>query len=205
MINAERFRRIDEIFQAALEIDPDDRASFISQACKGDQSLLKEIEHLVSTDGREWDLIKPPADERLVPLLARNQPELASGESFGHYGISSLLGAGGMGQVYLAEDTKLGRKVALKLLPREFTLDEKRLRRFQNEARAASALNHPNILTIHDIAEIDGKHFIATEFVDGEKLRQRIKMSHLSTEDALDVAVHVAGACSAAPQAGTIH
>src|SRR5437016_3128133 len=95
-------------------------------------------------------------------------------ETISHYRILQQLGAGGMGEVYLAEDTRLGRKVALKLLPAEFTKDADRVRRFEQEARAASALNHPNIITIYDIAQADGIHFIATEFVEGETLRQRM-------------------------------
>ena len=205
MIDPEHFRRIDKIFQAALEVQSDERRSFISAACNGDDSLIKEVESLLSADRREWELVKNPAFEIVAPLLATRTPELISGEAFGHFNICSLLGAGGMGQVYLAEDSRLGRKVALKLLPSEFTRDEKRLGRFQNEARAASALNHPNILTIYDIAEIDGKQFIATEFVDGGTLRNRIKHERLTIENALDVAIQVAGALSAAHQAGIIH
>src|SRR4030095_8903925 len=104
---------------------------------------------------------------------AKHQPQLEAGDSIGHYRIVSLLGVGGMGQVYLAEDAKLRRKVPLKLLPVSYTRDESRLRRFQQEARAASALNHPNILTIHELGEVDGGQLIATEFVEGETLRER--------------------------------
>src|SRR5205814_2410418 len=108
------------------------------------------------------------------------------------YSIISFLGVGGMGEVYLAEDTKLGRKVALKTLPAEFTNDKERLRRFQHEARAASALNHPNLLTIHEIGNESGAHFIATEYIDGETLRARLKKGRLAIDEALDVAQQAA-------------
>src|SRR5204863_4778950 len=110
-----------------------------------------------------------------------------------------------MGQVYLAEDAKLRRKVALKLLPASYTRDESRLRRFQQEARAASALNHPNILTIHELGEVNGEQFIATEFVEGETLRERLNRAPLNLAETLDVAVQIAGALAAAHKAGVVH
>ena len=155
MIDIDRYRRIDEIFQAALELEPRERTSYISEACSGDAALLKEVEYLLASDGQQWELIGTPAFEMVAPLLAKDQLALEAGDSIGHYQVVSLLGAGGMGQVYLAEDAKLRRKVALKLLPASYTRDESRLRRFQQEARAASALNHPNILTIHELGEVD--------------------------------------------------
>ena len=122
-----------------------------------------------------------------------------------HYRIISVIGAGGMGEVYLAEDTKLRRKVALKVLAADFTKNEDRLRRFEQEAQAASALNHPNILTIHEIGTDGDAHFIATEFIDGETLRHRLGRSRMTTRDVLEVAVQVAGALAAAHSAGIIH
>jgi len=127
------------------------------------------------------------------------------GETLSHYRIASKIGAGGMGDVYLAEDTRLGRKVALKLLPEQFTKDEDRVRRFEQEARAASALNHPNIITIHDIGRANELHFIATEFIDGRTLRQRMMESRMELTAALDVTLQVATALSAAHEAGIIH
>ncbi|HXI91096.1 MAG TPA: LpqB family beta-propeller domain-containing protein [Blastocatellia bacterium] len=205
MINPERYRQIDELFQAALEVEPAERAAFIVSACGGDESLRQEVEALLASAEQEWKLIDEPVPEISALFLPERPPELEIGERLGHYHILSLLGTGGMGQVYLAEDSRLGRKVALKLLPREFTENELRLRRFQHEARAASSLNHPSILTIHDIAEIDGRRLIATEFIDGETLRQRIQRGELNTDEVLDIAVQVASALAAAHQAGIIH
>jgi serine/threonine protein kinase/Tfp pilus assembly protein PilF len=205
MIDVERYRRIDEIFQGALELDPSERPSYISHACRGDDSLLKEVEYLLASDEQEWELIGTPAFEMVAPLLARDQPELHAGDSVTHYNVVSLLGVGGMGHVYLAEDTILGRKVALKLLPTSYTQDESRLSRFQQEARAASALNHPNILTIHQLGEVDGQQFIATEFVEGETLRERLKRAPLNLPETLDLAIQIAGALAAAHKAGIVH
>src|SRR5499433_2058614 len=122
-----------------------------------------------------------------------------------HYRILKKLGAGGMGEVYLAEDTRLGRKVAIKLLSDELTRNEDRLHRFEQEARAASALSHPNILTIYDIGEEGSTHFIGTEYIEGETLRQHMARTRMSPREALDIAVQVASALDAAHQAGIAH
>ena len=130
---------------------------------------------------------------------------LSPSTTLSHYRILAQLGAGGMGEVYLAEDTNLDRKVALKLLPAQFTQDEDRVRRFVQEAKAASALNHPNIITIYEIGETDGTHYIVTEFIEGETLRRRIEHSRMTTQQALDVSTQIASALSAAHAAGIVH
>jgi eukaryotic-like serine/threonine-protein kinase len=126
------------------------------------------------------------------------------GKTLSHYQVTEKLGAGGMGEVYLAQDTQLRRKVALKLLPAQFTKDEDRLHRFEQEAYAASALNHPNIITIHEIGQVGDSHFIATEFIDGQTLRQQMT-SRLRLTEALDVVIQVASALTAAHAAGILH
>src|SRR2546426_765892 len=123
----------------------------------------------------------------------------------GHYEIISPLGAGGMGEVYLAQDTRLGRRVALKLLPEEVSANEQRLRRFFQEARAASTLNHPNILTVYELGETNSSHFIVTEFVDGVTVRERLRTSQLDICEAVDIVIQVAEGLSAAHDAGIIH
>ncbi|HEY5445885.1 MAG TPA: serine/threonine-protein kinase, partial [Pyrinomonadaceae bacterium] len=115
-----------------------------------------------------------------------------------HYTIIRKIGAGGMGEVYLAQDKKLDRKVALKILPAEVASNQERMRRFVQEAKAASALNHPNIITIYEIDESDSRHFIATEFIEGETLRQRMKHRHLKLDDLLEIAIQATGALAAA-------
>jgi serine/threonine protein kinase len=127
------------------------------------------------------------------------------GTRFGRYEIRSLIRKGGMGEVYLAQDTQLRRPVAIKVLTSEFTNDSERLRRFEHESHAASSLNHPNILTIHEIGSQDGLHYIATEFIEGESLRDRLHHFRMQLREALDVAIQVASALSAAHQAGIVH
>src|SRR5881628_1619398 len=130
---------------------------------------------------------------------------IAAGTRFGRYEIRSQLGEGGMGEVYLAQDTKLDRRVALKVLPAEVAANHDRMRRFMQEAKAASALNHPNIITIHEIEQIDSVNFIATEFIDGETLRQRLRKAPVKLGEMLDVAAQIASALSAAHAAGIVH
>src|SRR5574341_557000 len=130
---------------------------------------------------------------------------ISPGIRFGHYEILSPLGAGGMGEVYRARDTRLDREVAIKVLPASFANDADRLRRFEQEARAASALNHPNILTVYDIGEAAGTQFIATEFVEGKTLRQLMEHGPMTVGEALDVAVQAASALAVAHQAGIVH
>src|SRR5438105_12387044 len=127
------------------------------------------------------------------------------GETISHYRILSKLGAGGMGEVFLAQDTKLDRKVALKILPAEVAAHQDRMRRFVQEAKAASALNHPNIITIHEIDQADSVQFIAMEFIDGETLRQRMRTGPLKVSEALEVAAQIAGALAAAHPEGIVH
>jgi serine/threonine protein kinase len=127
------------------------------------------------------------------------------GAHFGRYEVRSLLGAGGMGEVYLAEDSRLKRKIALKVLLAELTSNRERLQRFEREARAASALNHPNILTVYEFGAEDGTHYLAAEFVAGETLRERLNRGGLEIEEALDIARQIASALAAAHAAGIIH
>src|SRR5205085_9334713 len=173
-MNLQCWQQIDKLFQAAVELEPSERAAFLEQSCAGDHALRSEVESMLASDSDGWDFVEKPALEVAAALLVDEQPQLAPGDAIAHYQIINAIGRGGMGEVYLAVDTKLGRKIALKLLPAEFTQDQNRLRRFQQEARTASALNHPNILTIHEIDEVDGSYFIATDFVAGGTLRQRM-------------------------------
>src|SRR5437660_7308298 len=130
---------------------------------------------------------------------------LAAETRLGRYEIRSKLGAGGMGEVYLASDTKLDRKVALKILPADVAAHPDRMKRFVQEAKAASALNHPNIITIHEIDETDSGHFIATEFIDGATLRERMRSAPMKLGEVLDISVQIASALSAAHAAGIVH
>ncbi len=161
-------------------------------------TFVKEIRRFLGTENTS--ALNAAADSANISKSDLQRSDLPD-----RYAIVSLLGVGGMGEVYLAEDTKLGRKVALKILPVQFTNDKERLRRFQHEARSASGLNHPNLLTIHEIGTDAGAHFISTEYVDGETLRARIKRGRLSTVETLDIAQQSAFALTAAHGAGILH
>src|SRR5882762_5977866 len=141
----ERWQQIDQLFHLALDKAPDERALFLAEVCAGDEVLRNNIEELISSHEQADEFIESPASDLAAELLAKGQSGLKPGEKIGPYDISSVLGIGGMGEVYLATDTRLSRRVALKLLPPQFTLDPARVSRFEQEARAASALNHPNI------------------------------------------------------------
>jgi hypothetical protein len=162
----ERWQQLKQLFQSALERNPAERSAFLNQACAGDPALRSEVESLISSHDQAGDSIEAMAAEAATEMLANDRA--IAGKQIGHYQVLSRIGRGGMGEVFLAQDTSLGRKVALKVLRAEFTKDEDRLRRFRQEARAASALNHPNILTIHEIGQDDTLHFMATEYVEGE-------------------------------------
>jgi len=201
----DRWQQINQLFHSALAHERDQRAAFLVQACAGDEALRAEVESLVASHEQAESFIERPAADVAAELLAGGQNRLGAGQQLGHYTITDLLGAGGMGEVYLAEDLRLGRRIALKLLPAQFTVDGERVRRFEQEARAASALNHPNIVTIYEIGRENSTHFIATEFIDGETLRASLSRSRLSLREALDMAIQVASAISAAHKAGIVH
>ncbi|HEV2762249.1 MAG TPA: protein kinase [Pyrinomonadaceae bacterium] len=201
----ERLQQIEELFHSALTLAPPERAAFLAAACGGDEALRVEVESLLKSHTLGETFIERPAADVAAELLAAGRQRLEAGRRLGRYEIKSLLGEGGMGEVYLASDVELGRHVALKLLPAQFTTDAERVRRFEREARAASALNHPNIVTIHEIGRAGPLHFIATEFVDGETLREHAAGAALPLGKALDVAVQVASALAAAHEAGVVH
>ena len=200
----ERWRQVEELFHSAQGREPAGRAALLDAACGGDEALRREVESLLAAHDRDGSFLDSPAYEAADRRAGNQAPPLV-GQGVNHYKVVSALGAGGMGEVYLAEDTRLGRRVALKFLPARFTAEGEPLRRFRQEARAASALNHPNILTIHEVGESAGRHYIATEFVEGETLRDRMGRGPLPTREALDVAAQIAGALSAAHEVGVVH
>jgi len=205
MMNPEMWRQIEGIYHATLERPLEDRPTFLDEVCAGDQALRQEVESLLAYDERATRFIEAPPADIAAGMLVAEQTRSMVGRTLGHYQVHSLLGAGGMGEVYLAEDTQLGRKAALKLLPAQFTQDAERLRRFVREARAASALNHPNIITIYEIGEIGETHFIAAELVEGSTLRRRMASERLELHEALDAAIQIAAALDAAHKAGIVH
>ncbi|HEU4387449.1 MAG TPA: serine/threonine-protein kinase, partial [Blastocatellia bacterium] len=200
----ERSKQIDELVEAALERSPEERVAFLDAHCIGDESLRREVERLLSADARVAHLIELEIG-RIAADIVKQGSVLTQGTRVGRYRIFALIGKGGMATVYLAEDTTLRRRVALKVLRPDLVYDDDRLRRFDQEARAASALSHPNIVVIHEIGSDGDVHFIVTEFIDGETLRERMSRSRITIYEALDIAVQIAGALAEAHQAGIIH
>jgi serine/threonine protein kinase/Tol biopolymer transport system component len=205
-MNAERLKRTEEIYHAAMAIEPAERQSFLEEICGADEDLRREVESLLAVDRTNDNIfISPPESLAAEMFSQREKPVNLAGKEISHYTIVKLLGAGGMGEVYLAEDTKLRRKVALKLLPPQFTADAERKKRFEKEARAVSALNHPNIITIYEIEEAEDTSFMATEFIDGQTLRERIAEKPFSWQESVKIAVQIAGALASAHAVGIIH
>src|SRR5207244_8810275 len=204
-MNPERYQRIQALLQSALERESDERGAFLNEACAGDDSLRRQVESLLVSHEQAGSFLESPATQVGAPLVTDARPKLTAGDALGPYRVLSQIGSGGMGEVYLAQDTRLGRKIALKLLSASFTNNDERVRRFRQEASAASALNHPNILTIHEVGQTDSAHFIATEFIDGETLRQRLTRAQIPLTEAIDITIQIASALSAAHVAGIVH
>jgi len=201
----ERWQQIARLFDEALELEPDRRADFLAEACAGDDALRREVETLLAARDDAGGFLSRDAIELEAAWLAAERTAIPSGQMIGHFEALEPLGAGAMGEVYLARDTRLERQVALKLLPARFTQDAQRLRRFEREARAASALNHPNIITVYETGVDGAYHFIAAEFVAGVTLRQRLAEGPLPLAEAIAVAAQIAAALDAAHAAGITH
>lgn len=205
MMNPERWKRIEELYHAALAYDQDDRAAFLAEACHGDDSLHRQVESLLSFETQAVNFIELPALQIAAKALLNEQPKINVGQEINQYKIEKLLGAGGMGEVYLAEDTLLGRKVALKMLAPHLIADEQSRSRFLREARLASSLDHPNICTIHEIGEINGQYFISMQYVEGKMLNEVISGRSLALDSLLSISVQIADALQTAHAQGIIH
>ena len=167
----EHWQQIRDIFDGAIEHAPDERSRFLDEVCANDQEVRREVESLLSSLDSAENFMETPAVASLADVIQAETKKLETGKRFGHYEIIEQIGAGGMGEVYLAEDTRLERKTAIKILPSNVARDEERMQRFVREAKSASALNHPNIITIYEIGETDNTHFIATEYIEGDTAR----------------------------------
>src|SRR5437762_2955084 len=200
-----RWGRITDIYHATIARPSEERASFLGEECHGDESLRKQVEAMVKSHERSGDFIESPAFAVAPELLLEELAGDFVGRLIGHYRIDSCRGVGGMAEVYLARDARLGRKVALKCLPERLTADETQLSRFKTEARSASALNHPNILTVYEIGAEGNRQFIATEFIDGMTLRASLARERMNLHNALEIGVQVASALAAAHEAGVVH
>jgi len=208
----EEWQRVKQVLEAALEIDQSSRSAFVDRACAGDEHLRQEVQSLLAQYNQADGRLERPAFEMLGErnggdqALNDDEAELAlAGQMVSYYRVHERLGGGGMGVVYKAQDTRLGRYVALKFLPRETSHDEEALERFKREAQAASALNHPHICTIHDIGEYDGGPFIVMELLVGSTLKHRISGKPLPVRLVVELGIHIAGALEAAHAAGILH
>jgi serine/threonine protein kinase len=212
-LTRERWQQISRIFNTALSLDGEERAAYVEDECGVDQTLKSEVEKLIAAhgDASAERFIGGIAAEAAAPLLLNEEDlepprkVLTSGQQFGSYEILEALGEGGMGEVYLARDARLGRTVALKVLAHEISQDQRRMQRFRQEAKVASSLNQPNILTVFEFGEVDGLTFLATEFVDGETLRDYLYGKRLKVGDILDIGSQMLAALDAAHEAHIVH
>src|SRR5690242_1534683 len=204
----ERWQAIENLYHSASDLPDHERNSFLQNACRDDQNLLLEVESLLRHGSTPQSVLDTPA----IALMARataadesSRTPFFEGKTISHYRILEAIGRGGMGVVYKAEDLKLGRHVALKLLPSYLAHDPQALRRFEREARAASALNHHNICTVYEIDEAEGLHFIAIELIEGETLKECIARRPSDALKILGIAIEVCDALEAAHSAGIVH
>jgi serine/threonine protein kinase len=193
--------RVKRVLEEALACEGVARQAYLADACGTDTALRQRIDRLVAAADRVGMFLETPA----AVLLEPPAHEDLSGQVVGSYKLLSRLGAGGMGEVYLAHDVKLDRRVALKVLSPDLAADRDRLRRFHQEARAASSLNHPHIVVVHDFGEVDGRPYLVTEFIEGETLRHRLQQGQLPIRDVVDIGLQLAGALAAAHAGGLVH
>jgi len=211
-LTLDRWQQVSRIFKSAIDLDGEARAAYVVDQCGSDESLRAEVEKLLDShrQANAADFMNGMAVEYVASMLIddndqKSQPRILKGQQFGSYVILDSLGAGGMGEVYLAQDSRLDRTVALKVLSHDISLDKRRMQRFRQEAKVASSLNQPNILTVFEFGEVDGLTFIATEFVDGETLRSHLHGKKRKLAEILDITIQVLSALDAAHEARIVH
>jgi eukaryotic-like serine/threonine-protein kinase len=201
----DRWRQIEELYHRAMARDADERRAFLAEASAGDDALRREVESLLAYQKQAEPMLEMPALELAARSAARNNVRLFEGQQIGSYRILSLIGSGGMGEVYLARHSKLERDVALKVLPAELSRDPERVHRSEREAKTLASLNHANIAAIYDLVESDGIQCLVLEYVEGQTLAQRLQRGPLPAAESLDIARQIAEALESAHERGIIH
>ena len=201
----ERWQKVKELYEAALMFLPEERLKYLDERCAGDNELRREVESLLSFSEDAGSFLERPAVGEVAEIIASENEKLRLGRNLAHYEIIKQIGAGGMGEVYLARDKKLDREVAIKILNEKFSQDESNLNRFIQEAKAASSLNHPNILVVYEIGESDDGHFMVSEHIKGKTLRETLGEKSLRVSEVLDISMQVAGALCAAHEVHLVH
>jgi len=201
----EKWQKVREIFDSALRHKSDERRRFVNEVCGDDKTLLAEVESLLSSHDSAESFMETPAIAKVADVIEVESKTLETGKCLGHYEIIEQIGKGGMGEVYLAKDKQLDRKVAVKILNQEVSQHESNLNRFIREAKAASSLNHPNILIIHEIGEHQNTNYIVSEFIEGKTLREILKERPLKLSEVLDISIPIADALCAAHSSNIIH
>ncbi len=201
----ERWQQVEGVLQAALDRAPAERAAFLNEVCSGDEELARETNSLIEAYDQAGDFIEEPAITQDAQIIISTGEHDHTGREIGPYKIIDRIAGGGMGEIYLARDPRLDRLIALKVLPAYFVSDDERVRRFQTEARAASALNHANILTIYEVGQSEEVFFIAAEYIDGPTIRELIRAGNLSLAKVLKIADQLLSGLTAAHAAGIVH
>ncbi|MBA4184813.1 MAG: serine/threonine protein kinase, partial [Acidobacteria bacterium] len=201
----DQWQKAKNLFDAAMKRPPDERLRFLDENFDGDEAVRREVASLLANAEDAAGFLEHPAVGEVAKAVVGSREKLRVSQSLSHYKIIKLLGAGGMGEVYLANDKKLDRQVAVKILNEKFAKHESNLQRFIQEAKAASALNHPNILVIHEIGESEDAHYIVSEFIKGKTLREILKEKTLNLSEVLDIAIQIVNALTAAHEAHIVH
>ena len=211
-MKSERYQQVSRLFESALALEEDARAAYLCEQCGTDEALREEVEKLIAShqEAAAQGFMASPAVERVAGVFNDSADDgeefrLKKGQLLGTYLILERLGAGGMGEVYLATDTRLDRRVALKILPQDFAADVRRMQRFALEAKVASTLNQPNILTVFEFGQVDSLAFLATEYIDGETLRSYLQGSQPRLKEVLEISAQIVAALEAAHEARIVH
>jgi serine/threonine protein kinase len=201
----ERWQQIDKLLEELLDLPAAQRAEFLDRACAGDAELRQEVETLLQAEQQAGEFLKQPALDVAAQQLAAKEARSLAGQKLSHYEVISLIGAGGMGEVYRAKDTRLDRDVAIKVLPRSLAHSQASLARFRHEAKAVAALSHPNILAIYDVGSEQGLHYAVTEWLEGETLFQRLNRGAMPWREAVKTAAEIADGLAATHSKGIVH